>query len=171
MEQSGARDEKAKVRDLISGARTAVLVTVGVDGRPDARPMACVWRDDFNDVLWFMTSRQSHKLEEIARTPDVLVSYADPKAAEFVVVGGRARIVADSNVAASLWSEAQRIWFPQGPDDPDLAVISVKMETARYWSNPASAMTYGAAYLRALLNGEKPAANEIGETNEVDFDE
>jgi general stress protein 26 len=171
MEQADSGDKKVKVRDLISGARTAVLVTVGVDGRPDARPMACVWRDDFHDVLWFMTSRQSHKLEEIALTPDVLVSYADPQASEFVVVSGRARIVTDPEIAASLWSEAQRIWFPQGPDDSDLAVISVEMASARYWSNPASTMTYGAAYLRALLRGEKPAPNEIGETDKVDFNE
>jgi general stress protein 26 len=165
------QDKRKKVRDIIAGARVAVLVTVGDNGRPEARPMACVWRDDFDDVLWFMTSRQSHKVEEIARKPEVLVSYANPKALEFVAVAGRARVVVDAEIAASLWSEAQRVWFPLGPDDPDLAVISVEIETARYWSNPASTATYGAAWLRALFTGERPKLSEIGETNEVHFNE
>ena len=77
-------EEKAKVWTLISDAPTAVLATLGPEGIR-SRPMACIERD-FDGALWFMTSRQSHKLDEISRNPDVLVSYADPRATEFVAV-------------------------------------------------------------------------------------
>lgn len=62
----------------------------------------------------------------------MLVSYADPRATEFVAVRGRARVVENAAIARRLWSEAQRIWFPGGPADPDIALISIDIETAKY---------------------------------------
>lgn len=114
MQTMGSEEEKAKIAKKISDAHTAVLMTVDAGGRLDARPMACIQRE-FDGVLWFMTSRKSHKLDEIARNPGVLVSYADSRARKFVVIQGRARIIEDAAIARTLWSEAQRIWFPGGP--------------------------------------------------------
>lgn len=169
MKTTHSAEEKAKVRGMISGAATAVPVTVDADRRLDARPMACVQRD-FDGAVWFMTSRRSHKLDEISRNPRVLVSYADPGVTEFVVVHGRARIVEDSDIARDMWRETQRIWFPQGLADPALALISIEVESAKYWTSPANAITYGAAYLDAVFRGKRPPEEKIAESKKVEFD-
>jgi general stress protein 26 len=169
MQTTHSEIEKTKISDMSAGAQTAVLMTVDADGRLDARPMACVQRD-FDGVLWFMTSRRSHKLDEIKRNPGVLVSYADTRTKEFVVVQGRARIIEDAAIARSLWSEAQRIWFPGGPADPDLALISIEVEAAKYWTSPASSLALSAAYLDALFRGRRPPEEKIREAKKVEFD-
>jgi general stress protein 26 len=165
----GSEAENAKIAKMISDAHTAVLMTVDAGGRLDARPMACIQRE-FDGVLWFMTSRKSHKLDEIARNPGVLVSYADSRARKFVVIQGRARIIEDAAIARTVWSEAHRIWFPGGPSDPDLALISIEVETTKYWTSPSSALTLSSAYLDALFRGRRPPEEKISETKKVDFD-
>jgi len=168
MEQSHSIEEQAKVWDMISGAQAAVLLTKDLDGRLDARPMACV-QHDFDGALWFLTRKASHKLEEIAQNPDVLVSHANPKTMEFVAVAGRARIVDNADIAKSLWNEAHRVWFPGGPDDPDLALISIDVESAKYWNGPSSALSYGVAYLAALFAGWRASSHKIMDEKQVVF--
>jgi general stress protein 26 len=47
-------DRREKVRDLIKDARSALLITIGKDGRLDSRPMGCL-QVEFDDTLWFLT--------------------------------------------------------------------------------------------------------------------
>lgn len=35
-----------------------------------------------------------------------------------------------------------RVWFPSGHDDPELALLEVKVERVHYWTRPASMLTY-----------------------------
>lgn len=59
---------------------------------------------------------------------------------------------------------------PGRPSDPDLALISIEVETAKYWTSPASALTLSSAYLDALFRGRRPPEEKISETKKVDFD-
>src|SRR5437762_7575024 len=117
------RDDKQKVWDLIKDAHSALLVTVGRDGRLDSRPMGCLQKA-FDDTLWFLTFRHSLKLEQLAGDDRMLVSYANPAKYEYVSISGRGRIVEDRAKVNELWFEGLRVWFPNGPADPELALLS-----------------------------------------------
>jgi general stress protein 26 len=151
---------------LIKHAHSALLVTVSRDGSLDSRPMGCV-QGEFDGRIWFFTFANSAKLEEIAGNDRVLISYAQPSKYEYVSLTGRARISFDKQRQAELWSETFRVWFPAGLDDPELALISVEVEEAKYWTNPASAVTYGWAYLKARLFGARPAPEQVADIGTI----
>jgi general stress protein 26 len=169
MNASASQDENAqKIWDLVKNAHSALLVSTSPDGRLDSRPMGCV-QTDFEGSVWFLTFAHSSKVDEIARDDRVLVSYANPSDYEYVSLSGTARIAKDPEKLKELWSEAFRVWFPSGLDDPELALLEVRVEEAKYWTNAASVVTYGWAYLKARLFGSSPAPGQIADTGVVKF--
>lgn len=165
-EQSQTYGDRQKVWELIKDIEIALLVTTGEGGRLRGRPMAAI-NKDFEGTLWFATRAQAPKTEEIADNTQVLLAYSEPKSQNYVSVSGAARIVRDKAVTKDLWRESVRVWFPKGPDDPDLAWIRVDVETAEYWDAPASAWVYAYGYAKARLTGEPP--RDVGENKVVTF--
>ena len=168
MKSSHEPSERQTVWDLIRNAHAAVLVTRNLDGALDARPMGCL-QTDFDGTLWFMTFAHSEKLNDILADPHVLVSYADNAKYEYVSISGCARIVKDPVKQKELWREGLRVWFPKGPEDPDIALLAVKVDHAKYWTNAASSMTYALAYVKARLTGQRPKPDDIADTKLVEF--
>lgn len=154
-------DEKlGKIWHLIKSAHSALLVTVAQDGTLDSRPMGCI-QHEFDGTIWFLTFAASSKVKEIADDSRVLVSYARPADYEYVSLSGRARVSRDLQKIRELWSEGFRVWFPSGPEDADLALLSVEVEEAKYWTDAASVVTYAWAYLKARVLGQRPSAEQI----------
>ena len=54
-----------------------------------------------------------------------------------------------------LWNHLYQAWFPQGLEEPDLALLKVDVERAEYWDAPSGTM----AEIAGLLN--MPAGGEI----------
>lgn len=168
MDSSSERDYRQKVWDLIKDAHSALLVTISQDGRLDSRPMGCLQKE-FDDTLWFLTFRHSPKVQELLADDRVLVSYANPAKYEYVSISGRGRMVDDEAKINDLWFEGLRVWFPGGPTDPELALLSVDVEEARYWTNGASIVTYAWSYVKARFTGQPASPDEIVETKRVPF--
>lgn len=162
---SSSQEDKAKVFDLVKDVKFAMLATVGPDGRMHARPMASVQKD-FDGTLWFMTKEHSLKVDEIEARPDVLLAYSHPAKQHYVSITGKARVVRDRAKIHELWSEADRVWFPNGPDDPEIALLAVEIDQAEYWDSPSSSMVIAYGYLHARLSGETP---DMGENKRVQF--
>lgn len=159
------RDEEAgrrKVSEMIGGIDYALLTTQGIGGDPlHARPMA-LRKAEANGDLWFFSKKDSRKAKELTSDPQVLVTFADPKKQNFVVVGGRAQIVAERSRVEEMWSEVYRAWFPDGAKDENVVLIRVEAERAEYWDTPTGVMTYAFGYLKALTTGEPSRAGEVG---------
>jgi general stress protein 26 len=163
------QDENAqKIWNLIKDAHSALLVTVGADGRLDSRPMGCI-QTDFDGALWFITFAHSSKVKEISEDDRVLVSYADPDKYEYVSLSGTALLVRDPEKLKELWSEAFRVWVPSARDDPELALLAVSVEEAKYWTNAASMVSYAWAYLKARFLGTRPTPGQIADIGAVKF--
>jgi len=158
-------EARNKVWDLIKDIRVAMFVTQAADGKLSARPMSAV-NKEFSGALWFMTAGDSPKLDEVRASQNVLVAYAEPKDQNYVSVRGKAEIVTDKAKIRELWSEAARVWFPKGPDESDIALIRMDVESAEYWDAPSATMVYAYGYVKARLTGEPP---DIGETKKVGF--
>jgi general stress protein 26 len=168
MEAANQQAERDRVWNLIKDAHSAVLVTVGPGGVLQSRPMGCLQKA-FDGVLWFLTFSHSVKIEEIASNERVLVSYADPAKYEYASVTGRARALDDRAKIKELWSESLRVWFPDGPDNPELILIAVEVDEAAYWTNAASLTNYAWKYVRAAVTGEPAKGSEVADTNKVRF--
>ena len=70
-------EEKEKVWEMIKDIKVAMLVTMDSEGHHFARPMVAQEPDEHHD-LWFFSSLDSPKIQEIIAHPEVLLSYADP---------------------------------------------------------------------------------------------
>jgi general stress protein 26 len=137
-----------RIWELIKGSHSALLITVKPDGALDSRPMGCL-QTGFDGILWFLTLRHSLKLVEIGNNANVMVSYAKPSEFEYVSISAKARIVEDTQKLKELWTEGLRVWFPEGPKDPEIAILAVDVEQATYWTDAASVTTYAWAYVKA----------------------
>jgi general stress protein 26 len=151
-------DEIQKLHDLLKTFETAMLVT-HAQGAMHSRPMA-IARIEPNCQLWFFSGRDSSKADEIENNPDVLiVCQADHS--RYLSISGRAALVRDRTVAAELWRESYRTWFPQGIDDPNLVLISVHIRDAEYWDNQGiKGIRYLFEAAKAYATGTTPDIRE-----------
>jgi len=128
-----------KLASLVEQTAIGMLTTLEPDGSLRSRPLVTV-RLDSGGRLWFLTSISSPKVAEIDQHRQVNVSYADPKAQSFVSVSGTTQILRDRERIRELWTPEVEPWFPQGAEDPDLALLAVTIESAEYWDAPSRGM-------------------------------
>lgn len=149
-----------KLRELIKDIDFCMLTTIDERGDLHSRPMSSNGDIDPNGDLWFFTGATSHKVSEIQDTSRVNVSFADPQNQHYVSVTGRARLVRDRKKIDELWRETFKMWFPKGKDDPNVALLRVKIEKAEYWDSPSSTISFALNFVSALVTGEEPDAGE-----------
>jgi general stress protein 26 len=148
----------SKIWEMIRDIKFAML-TSDDNGLLRSRPMVAA-QHTFEGTLWFFTREHAHKVNEIADDPRVNVSYADGGAQNYVSLSGNASLVTDKATLKQHFSEAMRVWFPKGLDDPELALLKVDVEQAEYWDAPNSKMVHAYGYLKARLTGEPPHPGE-----------
>lgn len=161
MQHRSDEEGREKVMDLIKEVEFAQLVTHGTGGVMHSRPMVAVQTDaDFS--LWFMTKDGSRKVAELEADPRSLLVYSDGNAQNYVSVAGHAEIVRDRAKIRELWSEPMRTWFPQGKDDPSIALICVRPSVAEYWDSPSSTLVHAYGYVKSAVTGEPPKPGDVG---------
>lgn len=161
MTQTDHAQNVRKLADLIKDIRVAMLTTAGDDGSLRSRPMA-TQQDEFAGVLWFFTKSSAPKVGEVERHREVNVSYAEPGRQHYVSVSGRAEVVRDRDKLRELWHPLLKAWFPQGLDDPDLALVRVEPTRAEFWDAPSSTMVHLVGFVKALATGQtyRPGENQ-----------
>lgn len=158
-----ALGELGRACELIRNIRIALLTSVDQQGRLHSRPLQTL-QVEADGTLWFFTDWNSPKAGELEQDARVSLGYADPGSHRFVVVSGSGRLLRDPAKALQLWSVEQRAYYPEGPQDPRLALLRVTIEQAEYWIAPGR-LSYLAAAARALVTGRP--AGVIGENGRV----
>lgn len=140
---SSSDTDREKLWSLIKDIRFAMFTTQHpANGHLHARPMTTQNSHiDEDDVLWFFMSRGSETVADLQREAGVNVAYAHPGKDDFVSVSGTARVVEDEAKKKQLWSSQAEAWFPGGVDDPDLALVCVRIAHADYWAAKDSKLT------------------------------
>lgn len=155
------REAADKLWDMIKGVRVAMMTTLDDNGRLNSRPMATLSHAGFEDgTLWFFTRADSHKVSELDRHWRVNLAYANPDKEDYVSLSGVAEVVRDQDKIRFLWRDIMTTWFPQGPDDPEIALLRIAVDQAEYWDSPSSAMVYAYGYVKAKITGESPDPGE-----------
>lgn len=157
--------DAARLWDMIKDIKICMVTTREPDGSLRSRPMASQ-QNAFTGELWFLTRAGSAKVEEIESHHDVNLSFVDQDKQRYVSVSGSASLVRDRELITQHWSEMARIWFPDGPADPRLALLRVAVHKAEYWDGPTSAMVVAYDYAKARLTG-KP--QRVGENVKLDL--
>jgi general stress protein 26 len=165
-DENKSREEQiAKLAEMIKDIDFAMLTTVDTDGSLRSRPMS-TQRVEFNGDLWFFTKASAPKVEEVEQDQHVNVSYSNPEKQHYVSVSGMARLVRDRQKIEELWNPAYKAWFPEGLDDPDLALLKVSADKAEYWDGQSSAVAHLIGAVKAAVTG---TSYQGGENEKVDL--
>jgi len=154
-----------KLGELIKEINIAMLTTIEADGALRSRPMA-TQQSEFDGDLWFFLGTSSPKAQEIRNDPRVNLSYAQPDDQRYVSVSGRGELVRDPAKMKELWNPLFKAWFPDGLEDPDLALLKVNVEQAEYWDSPSSTFVTLVGFAKALVTGQRA---EVGENAKLDL--
>ena len=151
----------ARLSELIKDINIAMLTTVTEDGTMRSRPMGTQQIDLIDGTIWFFTSCESPKTDEILHQQQVNLAYASIEKQRYVSIAGRAHIIRDRAKTKELWKPPAKLWLPQGAEDPSLVLLRVDVIAAEYWDSPSSKMVqlYGMAKL-ALTGKTSKALGE-----------
>jgi len=151
-----ARDGRLdKLRELMDRMKVGMMTTVDEDGTLRSRPLQTLDFDD-DGCLWFFTSATAPKVEEAkGMQGQVNLSYADPGRMDFLSISGSAQLMRDRARIEQYWTPWVNAWFPNGMDDPDLALLRVTVEKGEYWEAPGNPVTRFAGLAVAVATGSK----------------
>jgi general stress protein 26 len=159
-------DPKAKVYGIVKDFSTAMFVTKGAGKPAESRPMQIAKVEDDGDI-WFFTGKSGRVVQEIEQEPGVLLVFQDAHSA-YLSLRGRARIVQDRGRVREMWKEAYKVWFPDGVNDPDLALLAVDPVSAEYWdSRGTNRLEYMFEAAKAYVKGERPEVTDADQHAKV----
>ena len=155
-----------KLRAMVKDIDFCMLTTVDENGDPHSRPMSANGDIDPNGDIWFFTAASSHKVSEISKLPKVNVSFADPDNQHYVSITGTAELVRDPKKIDELWRPEFKMWFPEGKNDPEVALLKVNLEKAEYWDSPSSTIGFALDFVSSLVTGKEA---DSGENKKLNF--
>jgi general stress protein 26 len=151
---------------LIKDIRFGMLTHRTSTGMLHAHPLTTLNRGlDEQAELYFFISKAGELYERLLTDGGVNVSYASPQDDSYVSLSGQARFVDERDRKEALWSPMAEAWFPGGVDDPDLALLAVRIRHAEYWDVDESKMVQLFKMAKAAITGEPP--RNLGEHKEL----
>ena len=82
----------------------------------------------------------------------------------YLSITGKAHIEDDRALRSAAWRKTDAVWWPGGPDDPNVCVLVVEPLTAELWDGPASAAVAAYELAKARTTGAEP---DLGENRKV----
>jgi general stress protein 26 len=163
---STAKSDHDTLWELIKGIRFGMLTHRHANGMLHAHPLTTQNQSlDEGAQLYFFISRKSELARSLQQDGNVNVSYADPGDDSYVSLSGQAVIAEDQDKKTELWTPLARSWFPTGVNDPDLALLEVRIHHAEYWDVKESKMVQFVKMAKAAITGELP--RKLGEHKEL----
>ncbi|MES2980465.1 MAG: pyridoxamine 5'-phosphate oxidase family protein [Pseudomonadota bacterium] len=165
---SDAASDKKDLWDIIKDIKFGMLTHRHHDGMLHSHPLTTQNKSlDEGNVLYFFISEKSEMASGLREDGQVNVAYADTDADSYVSVSGKARVSRDPARVEQLWSSVAKAWFPEGPADPDLALLSIDIAHAEFWDVKESKMTQLMKMATAAVTGKPP---QLGEHKKVEID-
>jgi general stress protein 26 len=156
---------------LVADMKIGLFTTRCADGSLETRPMATQKRDPIAD-LWFVTSIETHKMDDLARDPEINIGYLNHGSMEWVSVSGTVRISQDRAAIKRLYQPDWKIWFDDeggarngGPDDPRFALLLVDVQKVHYQKAKHSRPGTLFEIVKGKVTGKEP---DIAREEELD---
>jgi general stress protein 26 len=111
-------------------------------------------------VIRIVTDVRGLKDDEIGSEPDVGLVVISPSDKAYLSITGRAVVTRDREAAAKIWHRSDDVWWPGGPDDPNVRVIVLRPSLAELWDGPSSSVVAAFEMAKARITGHKPDLGE-----------
>ena len=144
----------AKMKAIAEEIKICLFCTNVHDIPFDVRPMSILEVDAVGDC-WFFSIKDSNKNDEILLDSKVQLLFSKPSYRDFLSVYGDAEIVTNPAKLKQLWPRADKAWFTEGVDDPNLTLVRVIAKGAYYWDTKKSLAQIALSSAMGSLNQEK----------------
>lgn len=152
----------SRVWDIMEKTGVGMLATrfdAGLRARPlEPRP------DRDEGAIYFVTDVRGCKDDEIEAAPEVAFIVIDHEDKAYLSISGRAEVMHDEDKAAAIWKKTDDVWWPDGPDDPNVRVLKLVPDKAELWDGPSNFAVAAFEFAKARITGEKP---NLGENRKV----
>lgn len=142
-----------KFTKLVKDINVCMFIT-NSEKNDHTRPMGTIEVDE-EGTLWFFTDIRSIKVEEVSKEHKVHLIYAHPGKESYLDVWGMATVNQDKKLIKDKWSPIVKAWFPDGVDDPNLALLEVHPRDVYYWDAETGKMVAFLKIAAAAVTGKR----------------
>lgn len=151
-------EHKQKIWNYIEKIKVGMMVTEdGQDMR--ARPMHIVQKD-YDGRLWFFTRASAEKVTETKQDRHVCISFSDPHDGVYVSMSGTARLTQNQDLIDKYWNPFVAAWFEEGRDDPEVALLEIKVHKGEHWDSKDSKVVQLYEVAKANMTEKEPDLGE-----------
>jgi len=155
-------EDLKKLRELLAGFSTAMMVTRIADDHLRARPMALAQVEE-SGTIWFISGTDSGKIDEIVHDTRVHLVFQKEHSL-YLSLNGVATLVHDRKRVGDIWKESFRVWFPGGKDDSNIVLIAVEPQDAEFWDSQGwNKVSYLFKAAKAYVTGVTPSTEKGSE--------
>ncbi len=131
-------DKIPGLQESFTKAKVVLFTTFSEKGEKHIRQMTNLNEDPYSK-MWFTSYTRSRKVEDLKRSPRVVISFPSGRGDDLYEIEGRAEFERRDVVEAK-WSwwylywhpeQEDRFWFPRGEEHPEWTIINVHPESAR----------------------------------------
>jgi general stress protein 26 len=131
-------EHKNLIWNLIKDIKVGMFVTNELKNEGlRARPMSLV-QDAYDGTLFFFTSKSQSKVYEIEVERNVCITFSNPGENTFVSLTGKARMSDNQDLIDQYWNADVAVWFKNGKDDPEVALLEVKISRGEHWDSKSN---------------------------------
>ncbi|HND89460.1 MAG TPA: pyridoxamine 5'-phosphate oxidase family protein [Saprospiraceae bacterium] len=151
--QTPLHSQKAveKLKELAEKASVCMFCTELDQLSITSRPMYLQEVDEEGN-LWFISSTESHKNQEIVEDDRVQLFFMNNGKSEYLSVYGHAHAYTDKATIEDKWSVFANAWF-DGKEDPTVSIIRVAPESGYYWDTKAGKLVSMISFIGAIVSG------------------
>lgn len=124
-------DDHALVLSFIENHATAMLTTMSHDTLR-ARPMHIV-QTSYRGTVYFFVPHDADIINEITGSSLVNIAFSDIGSTDHLSLSGVATISKNLNMYGELWNDEMNLWFPQGPEGGEAALIEIVITHGECW--------------------------------------
>lgn len=157
-----SKEALKKFKKLVEDVRVCMFITNSTEQYDHTRPMATVDVEEENGTLWFYTDIRSIKVEEVTMDKQVHLVYAHPGKESYLDIWGTSSIVTDRQKIKEKWTPIVKAYFPDGADDPNLALMKVVPHNVYFWESESGRMVQYLKMAASVVTGKRLAEGTEG---------
>ncbi|PHI21878.1 general stress protein [Lewinellaceae bacterium SD302] len=143
----------AKIQQMIGDARVAMFCCNLSKLPIDVTPMAPQSVDD-DGTVWFFSARDSDRNQYVQADSRAQVIVSNSGQTDHLSIYGKAELVNDPEKVKELWSPFAKVWFQEGPSDPNLTLLKFTPSEGYYWDTKHGKMISFAKMAASLVTGK-----------------
>jgi len=142
-----------KIKEMTGGGNILMFCCNLGEAPFDATPMSTQRVDD-DGSIWFYSTKDSSRNKYVEADSRAQMIYSNSGSSDYMSIYGNATLLYDQKMAEELWTPFAKIWFPEGPTDPNLSLIKFQPREGFYWDTKNGKMVAFAKMMASMVTGK-----------------